>query len=200
MDSVNLFHLFLIPFAYLLGSVPTGVVAARLTGGVDPRSAGSRNIGATNVGRTSGRTAGVLTLAGDMLKGAAPAVIAAYLSGNEAIVAMAGLFAFLGHLFPVFLGFKGGKGVATACGVFLVISPATLFLSAGVFILMLLITRYVSVGSMAAALSLPVFMAVFKAGSVYIALGAVVALLIVIKHSDNIKRLIEGRENRFRAS
>ncbi|MBI5453099.1 MAG: glycerol-3-phosphate acyltransferase, partial [Deltaproteobacteria bacterium] len=119
----TLTYILLVPIAYLLGSVPTGIVIVRLFGGVDPRSAGSKNIGATNVGRTSGRLPGILTLIGDLLKGALPVFIAFRLAPTPLLVSLTGLAAFLGHLFPVYLGFKGGKGVATACGVMLIVSP-----------------------------------------------------------------------------
>ncbi len=198
MESAYISKILFVLFAYLLGSVPTGIVVARVLGGVDPRKAGSGNIGATNVSRTSGKKAGALTLAGDVLKGALPPALAVLVSAGDAFVCGVALAAIAGHLFPVFLGFKGGKGVATACGAFLVLSPPALFLSMGVFILMVFITRYVSVGSMSAALSMPLFLFIVGAPRQYVVLGVVVAVLIIFKHSGNIKRLVEGRENRFR--
>lgn len=190
-------HILLISAAYLLGSVPTGIVIVRLFGGVDPRQSGSRNIGATNVGRTSGKLPGILTLAGDLFKGALPVFIAFRLAPTPLIVSLTGLAAFLGHLFPVYLGFKGGKGVATACGVMLIISPIATLLSAAVFIVTVLIKRYVSLGSILAAASLPVFLSFLTKGKPFVLLGAAISALVIIKHHGNIKRLAEGRENKI---
>ncbi|MBI2412732.1 MAG: glycerol-3-phosphate 1-O-acyltransferase PlsY [Deltaproteobacteria bacterium] len=194
----NLTYLLLIPVAYLLGSVPTGIVIVRLLGGVDPRSAGSKNIGATNVGRTSGKLPGILTLIGDLFKGALPVFIAFRLAGPEPLlVSLTGLAAFLGHLFPVYLGFKGGKGVATACGVMLIISPIATLLSAGVFVITVLIKRYVSLGSILAAASMPVFLSFLTRGKPFVPLGVAIGALVIIKHRENIRRLAEGRENKI---
>jgi len=185
-------------FAYLLGSIPMGLIVVRLTGGVDPRGAGSGNIGATNVGRTSGRKAGIITLIADALKGAIPAGVAVYLGAGAPVIAVAGLLAVLGHMFSVYLGLKGGKGVATACGVFIVISPAALGLSLLVFAVVLLLRNYVSLASMAAALSMPVFLFITDAPQAFQLLGLIAAILIVFKHSGNIKKLIRGTEDGFR--
>jgi glycerol-3-phosphate acyltransferase PlsY len=200
MSSAYLLSIALVSFAYILGSVPFGLVVARLFGGPDPRSMGSGNIGATNVSRTTGKTAGLLTLLADVGKGALPTLLAVNLITEPALVSIVGLSAFLGHLFPVFLKFKGGKGVATACGVFLVISPLSMFLAACVFLVMALSTRYVSVGSISAALSLPLFLAILSGESDYVPLGIAVAILVVLKHRENIKRLRKGRESRFISS
>ncbi len=187
-------------FGYLLGSVPVGVVVARLLYGVDPRQSGSRNIGATNVTRVAGKKAGIITLAGDILKGALPVLVAMGLGFEPLWTALAGFSAFLGHLFPIFLGFRGGKGVATACGMFLPLAPLPLLLSAIVFATLVAITRYVSVGSMTASVALPLFIH-FMGGRVeYVWIGAVVSLLVIIKHKDNIGRLLRGEENRFSLS
>lgn len=192
----TLTYILLISAAYLLGSVPTGIVIVRLFGGVDPRHSGSKNIGATNVGRTSGKLPGILTLIGDLFKGALPVFIAFRL-GPVPLVSLTGLAAFLGHLFPVYLGFKGGKGVATACGVMLIISPIATLLSAAVFIVTVLIKRYVSLGSILAAASLPVFLSFLTRGKPFVLLGAAISALVIIKHHENIKRLAEGRENKI---
>jgi glycerol-3-phosphate acyltransferase PlsY len=185
-------------FAYLLGAVPTGLIVARIIGGVDPREAGSGNIGATNVGRTSGKKAGIITLLGDVLKGATPVVVAAWLGADEFILAGAGLLAIIGHMFSVYLGFRGGKGVATACGVFLVISPPAIGLSLLVFVIVLLLLNFVSIASMAAAIGLPVFLFSVSGSITFTLLGAITAILIVWKHSSNIKKLFKGTENGFR--
>ncbi|HEY4707395.1 MAG TPA: glycerol-3-phosphate 1-O-acyltransferase PlsY [Thermodesulfobacteriota bacterium] len=187
----------IIPAAYLLGSVPTGVLVTRACGGVDPRKAGSGNIGATNVGRTSGKSAGILTLAGDVLKGAIPVLIAKGLGLESLLTSLTGLAAFLGHLFPIFLGFRGGKGVATALGVMIVVSPAATILSALVFALTAAVKRHVSLASMTAAASLPIFLSFIHRDRVYLPLAVAVAILIIFKHKDNIKRLANGTENRI---
>ncbi|HCY10735.1 MAG TPA: acyl-phosphate glycerol 3-phosphate acyltransferase [Deltaproteobacteria bacterium] len=195
MDDLTLYAL--IPVAYLLGSIPTGVIMARAFGKVDPRTVGSGNIGATNVGRTSGKLAGALTLTGDILKGALPVLAAILLGGGSALASLTGLAAFLGHLFPVFLGFRGGKGVATACGVLAVVSPAATVLGAIVFILVAAIKRYVSLASITSAAMMPVFLSFLYNGKEYVPLGVAIAVLIIIKHKENIKRLAAGTENRI---
>ncbi len=188
----------LIPIAYLLGSIPTGVIVARAFGANDPRNAGSKNIGATNVGRTAGKLAGVITLIGDLLKGAAPVLAAASLTNDVRLISLVGFSAFIGHLFPVFLGFRGGKGVATACGVMLVVAPVATLLSGAVFVAAVLVKKYVSLGSMLAAASLPVFLSFIPGSKPFVPMGAVLGALVIIKHKENIKRLAEGRENRFK--
>ncbi len=187
----------LVPLAYLLGSIPTGVIVTRAFGGVDPRKAGSGNIGATNVSRTSGKLAGALTLLGDILKGALPVLAAIRLGGGPLLISLVGLAAFLGHLLPVFLGFRGGKGVATACGVLAVISPVATLLSAAVFVVFAALKRYVSLASMLSAAAMPVFLYLLEDVREYAPLGLAIAVLIIIKHKDNIKRLAAGTENRI---
>ncbi len=194
---MNPYFWILVPLAYLLGSVPMGILVSKAFGGVDPRTSGSRNIGATNVGRTSGKAAGVLTLIGDLLKGAVPVFAAFGLYQEPPFVAAVGLSAFMGHLWPVFLGFRGGKGVATALGAMIVIAPVSTLLSALVFLAAVLFKRYVSLGSMVAAAMLPVFLSFFPASRPYMPMGVIIALLIIIKHKDNIKRLVEGKENKI---
>jgi glycerol-3-phosphate acyltransferase PlsY len=188
--------------AYLIGSIPSGLIVARLTGSsVDPRRFGSGNIGATNVGRTLGRTAGLLTLAGDIAKGALPALAAGWLAAGSpaqaACVALAGAGAVLGHIWPLFLGFNGGKGVATAAGVFLAVSPLALVTAAAVFGLLVWRFRYVSLGSVGAALTLPVATWLWGAEPAYTGLAVLVAALVVGRHRENIRRLREGREHRL---
>lgn len=207
-----LFLLF-IPAAYLLGSIPFGIVFAGLFNGPDPRTVGSGNIGATNVSRSAGKAAGALTLIADILKGALPTMLAyrafpyfaeslpsLFLTLNinpgAIFVSLVGFSAFIGHLYPIFLKFRGGKGVATACGVMLAISiPATL-LSAAVFVIVLLAKRYISLGSIVSAAMLPVFLSFFTSSKDYMVTGVAVAVLVIIKHKDNIKRIAEGTENK----
>lgn len=198
MTSISPFFYLFIPAAYLIGAIPTGVIAARIFAGVDPRDGGSRNIGATNVGRTAGKTAGIVTLIVDVLKGALPVYVLWCFLHDPLLLSVVGVSAFLGHIFSVFLRFKGGKGVATALGVFLVVSPLAALGSLVVFIAALLIKRYVSVGSMLGAALFPVFLLFIPGGGVYVPLGVVIAVIIIIKHGENIRRLVAGTENKFR--
>ena len=193
-------YLFLI-CAYLLGSVPFGLLFAR-TVGVDVRQSGSGNIGATNVGRLLGRKLGVLTLVADVGKGALPPLAAGWLfrdlANLELWLVLSGTAAFLGHLFPIYLRFKGGKGVATALGVFLVLSPWAVAVAVLVFGGSVLISGYVSVGSLMAAGLMPVTVWFLGGSPLRVGLAMFVALLIWLCHMDNIDRLLKGDEKSFR--
>ncbi len=203
--------LLLIPAAYLAGSIPFGIIAAKVSGGADPRTTGSGNVGATNVARSAGAGAGIATLICDILKGALPTLLAFYaapyvagtvpafsnLSSKAVFVSLAGFAVFLGHLFPVFLKFEGGKGVATACGVMFVISPAAVLISAALFVAAVLIKRYVSLGSIIAAAALPVSMSFFPAAREFMLVGLLIAVSVILKHRENIKRLAAGTENKW---
>ena len=184
--------------AYLLGSIPTGLLLAKAAG-VDIRSTGSGNIGATNVYRTLGRTVGVLTLVGDCLKGLLPVLAARYLGLTDAWIAAAGLAAFLGHVYTVFLGFKGGKGVATALGVFLGVSPLAVLGAMTIFALLVWKWRYISLGSISAAAAMPILVAILDRRPVLVGMTVVVAALVIWKHRENIGRLRAGTENQFKA-
>ena len=189
--------------AYLLGSIPFGLVLGKLFGARDVRKAGSGNIGATNVARVAGPLAGLLTLLLDAAKGALAVILAARLSDQSSTWTMiAGLCALVGHCFPIWLGFRGGKGVATAAGVFLVLSPPAFLGGAVLFFLVVLYWRYVSLGSISAAAAMPLLIYFFWAphhappyGVTFGSLAA--ALLIVFKHDANIQRLVQGDEPRF---
>lgn len=191
-------------FAYLLGSIPWGLVLTRLFTSVDIRRQGSGNIGATNVSRVAGSTLGVLTFSGDILKGALPLFIAVSLSsaadrGTDPWLSAVALAAFLGHLYPVFTGFRaGGKGVATTAGCFIVISPFACLTALGVFILLVVAARYVSVGSMGSAIALPPAVWFWTHSIFLTGTAAVLGILIIWRHSQNIKRLIRGTEPRIR--
>jgi glycerol-3-phosphate acyltransferase PlsY len=186
-------------FAYLVGSIPTGLLLAKAFGGVDIRESGSGNIGATNVYRTLGRKVGLLTLVGDCLKGVVP-VVAAYALGFTALwVAIVGLAAFLGHVYTVFLGFKGGKGVATALGVFLAVSYQSVLIALAVFILVLLKWRYVSLASVTAAAVMPLLVALIDRRPETVAMSVIIAAMVIYRHKENLKRLKAGAENKFRA-
>jgi glycerol-3-phosphate acyltransferase PlsY len=191
-------EIMLVIAAYLLGSIPTGLLLARAFG-VDIRSAGSGNIGATNVYRTLGRKVGVMTLAGDCLKGLVPILAAKHFGVSGGWVAMVGLAAFLGHVYTVFLGFKGGKGVATALGVFLGISPAAVLAAIVIFSLVLWKWRYVSLASITAAAAMPVLIALVGQKSFILLMSLVIAAIVIFKHRENIERLKAGTENKFKA-
>jgi glycerol-3-phosphate acyltransferase PlsY len=187
----------LVIFAYLLGSVPSGVVVARLMGGADPRSGGSGNIGATNVLRTLGKKAAVATLAGDFLKGVVPVFIAMALfpEGSSFLYLTAGA-AILGHDFSFLLAFKGGKGVATTIGTVTVLSPLVALLLLATWISVVMVTRFSSAGALTAAAMSPIF-AIFVVGDGRLALFCVAAGgLLIYQHRMNIKRLIAGTESR----
>lgn len=187
--------LFLPPAAYLLGSIPFGLVFTRLFTTVDLRRQGSRNIGATNVRRTAGNFWGVLTLLCDVLKGAAPVFVTTQVSGLDAYAALVALASFFGHLFPVYLGFRdGGKGVATALGCFAVLSPVGLVVGLLVFVLFVCMTGRVSAGSLAGCAVLP--LAVWKASGSGVLTGcaALMAIAVWWRHHDNIRRLVAGKE------
>ena len=184
--------------AYLLGSVPTGLLLARSMG-VNIREAGSGNIGATNVYRTIGRKLGILTLVGDCLKGLIPVLIANWLGLPEIWVAAVGLAAFLGHVYTIFLGFKGGKGVATALGVFLGASPLSVLFGLIVFALVLYKWRYVSLASIAAAAVIPLPVWVIGRSPELTAMALLIASVVILKHHENISRLRAGTESKFKA-
>jgi len=184
--------------AYLLGSIPTGLLLGKACG-IDVRNEGSGNIGATNLYRTAGRKVGVLTLIGDCLKGLLPVLLVKQLGFPFEYAALVGLAAFCGHVYTIFLGFKGGKGVATALGVFLAISPLAVSIALLVFVLMMVKWRYVSLGSISAAAVMPVAVALLDGRSVLIGVTLLIALIVIAKHHSNIRRLMAGTENRFKA-
>jgi acyl phosphate:glycerol-3-phosphate acyltransferase len=194
-------------FGYLLGSIPTGLVLAKLFSKVDPREAGSQNIGATNIFRTAGKGLGILTLIGDAVKGAIPIGVAMQWGLNDqwgltgdCWIAIAGLCPFLGHIFPIFLGFKGGKGVATALGVYLLISPTAVLIEIFIFLGMVWRWRFVSLGSITCAATIPILIAFFRSDSqAYFILSVIIAALIIYRHQLNISRLLQGTENRWKA-
>jgi glycerol-3-phosphate acyltransferase PlsY len=192
-----LLYLLLIIASYLIGAIPTGVVLARAFSGKDIRQEGSGNIGATNVTRVLGKKLGALTLVGDLLKGFLPVWVGSYLVSSLNVVCLMGCAAFLGHLFPVYLKFKGGKGVATALGVFLYLSPIVILVEIIVFVFVVGIWRYVSLGSLIAAASMPLLLVIIGSSKPVVLLSMAFALLIFIKHKANIQRLLNGTENKF---
>jgi len=203
MDRATLFHLDIPVVAYLLGSIPFGLLLAHVFGGKDVRKAGSGNIGATNVSRVAGPVAGILTLLLDAAKGYAAVLLAARLTDDAATWLMiAGISALLGHCFPLWLHCKGGKGVATAAGVFLALSPFAMLSALAVFILVVMFWRYVSLGSLAAAAAIPLLMyflwAPHHAPPLVVTFGSLaISGLVIYKHDANMQRLIEGTEAKF---
>lgn len=191
-------ELILTAVAYLVGSIPTGLLLARAFG-VDIRVTGSGNIGATNVYRTLGRTVGIATLLGDCLKGLVPVLVAGKLGLADPWVAAVGLAAFLGHVYTVFLGFKGGKGVATALGVFLGVSPLSVLGALALFIGIVASTRYISLGSITAAAAMPFLVAAVERRPLLVGMTLIIAAIVIVKHRENICRLREGTESRFKA-
>jgi glycerol-3-phosphate acyltransferase PlsY len=191
--------------AYLLGSIPWGVLITRIFGRTDIRQSGSGNIGATNVARVAGPAAGALTLLLDTAKGYAAVWIAARYSNDSAPwMMLAGLAALIGHCFPIWLNFKGGKGVSAALGVFLALCAPAALSALAIFALVTAYWKYVSLGSMSAAAAMPLLIYFLWApphapptGIIFGTMAA--ALLIIYKHDANIQRLVEGVEPKFSA-
>jgi glycerol-3-phosphate acyltransferase PlsY len=187
----------LIPIiSYLLGSIPFGYILVRCTEGKDIRSLGSGNIGATNVFRRS-RMIGVLTFVLDAGKGYLAVAIAGWLGGSVGWQAAAGFAAIFGHIFTVWLRFKGGKGVSTGCGAYLALSWPALLTTLAVFLMITVLTRYISVASIAATACFPFLAYLFGSPPAVLFWGTLGALLIIARHHQNIRRLLSGTENRF---
>jgi glycerol-3-phosphate acyltransferase PlsY len=183
--------------AYLLGSVPVGLVLSRLKGR-DPRTVGSGNIGATNVMRAAGKTLGIITLLGDAFKGFLPVLLAVHYGLPPMLAAGIGFAAFVGHLFPIYLKFKGGKGVATALGVFLALSPLAILIDFVLFLAVFLGWGYVSLGSLVGVACMPLILLLLGTPLEYVALSGAIGILTFWKHKENIKRLRAGTESRLR--
>lgn len=189
--------------AYLLGSIPFGWLLTRAFGRGDVRKVGSGNIGATNVARAAGLLAGILTLVLDAAKGAGAVLLAEKLANDSATWMMIAAFAaLLGHCFPVWLKFKGGKGVAAAAGIFLVLSPLACLAAVILFLLVVIFWRYISLGSVSSAAAMPLLIyflwAPRHAPPPAVTVGAVAAALVIIyKHRGNLQRLVEGAEPKF---
>lgn len=181
---------------YVLGSIPFALLLARRWGTGDLRLVGSGNVGAANVMRASGITPGVLAALLDMGKGMASVLIAERMATSGAAPAAAGCAAIVGHIYPVWLGFRGGKGVATACGVFSVLAPGPTLAALGVFMASAWTTRYISVGSVCACLALPIGVAATGHSTPVLAAVLAAAGLIVFRHRGNLARLRAGTERR----
>lgn len=188
----------LILLAYLLGSVSSAMVVARLYGLPDPRTSGSGNPGATNILRLGSKQAAAVTLLGDLLKGLLPVLIARALSQDPLLLALVALAAFVGHLYPVFFSFRGGKGVATALGVYIGLAPWIGVLLIGTWIAVALLFRYSSLAALAAAVLSPVYVWWLLPGMPYLVMSIVIAALLLWRHRSNIKRLLRGEEDRIK--
>ncbi|NOZ19477.1 MAG: glycerol-3-phosphate 1-O-acyltransferase PlsY [Planctomycetes bacterium] len=209
MDSGLVISIVGVVVSYLLGAIPFGFIIAKVFRGVDVRAHGSGNIGATNVGRVLGRKWGLLALVLDIAKGFGPAALAAFALGEFSIggacpstaVTLCGAAAICGHIWPIYLRFKGGKGVATSCGVLLYLEPVGTLAAVAVWVVAVLIWRYVSLGSILAATVLVVYvltMSPRRGGNAVplIVFGILMAALVIIRHRSNIGRLLNGTENR----
>jgi glycerol-3-phosphate acyltransferase PlsY len=186
---------------YLVGAIPFGLIISKMVG-VDVRTQGSRNIGATNVNRVLGKKLGFITLVCDCLKGLLPMYFAALILSEsetkELIVALTGVMAVLGHMFSIYLGFRGGKGVATGMGVLLYLSFPAIAISLAVFVAIVALTGFVSAGSLLASGLIPLWLYLLGASKTTIGTAAVVAVLIWLKHHENINRLIHGQEKSWK--
>ena len=183
--------------SYVLGSIPTGLWLGRAFKGIDIREHGSKNIGATNTMRVLGKPLGAAALVADIAKGAIPVLAAAQLSHLLYLPLICGVAAILGHSFSLFLGFKGGKGVATSTGVFLALLPIPTLIAAAVFGVVLAATRMVSASSISAAIALSIAAFFFTTLPVLLGVVWLMALLVIFKHRDNIRRILKGEENRI---
>ena len=189
--------------AYLLGSIPFGVMIGLSFGHVDVSKVGSGNIGATNVAREVGFKWGLVTLVVDALKGFMPVALAYHSIGaavdtTEGLVGTVGMAALLGHQFPIYNRFRGGKGIATGLGVFLALSPMACLISGMIFVVMVILWGYISLGSILAALGLPLWLLILGHSKQLVLLSLVIALLITFLHRGNIQRLLQGNERRWR--
>ncbi len=183
--------------SYLIGAIPFGKIISDIVGKVNIQEVGSRNIGATNVARVIGIKWGIVTLFADFLKGALIVYIAKNVIDDSILTAIAAVVVVIGHCYPIYLRFKGGKGVATACGTFIIINGKAVGFAILIFIVVMLITRIVSLSSILAALNFPVLTAVLGAEYILVYSSLIVALVITFQHRQNIKRLLTGEERRF---
>ena len=183
--------------AYLIGSIPFALLLARRFGAADLRRVDSSNLGAANVMRASGVTAGLLVAALDMTKGAASVWLAARGSNGAALPAAAGLAAIIGHIYPVWLRFRGGKGVATACGAFAILTPLALPPALAVFVAVVWLTKYISLGSVVATMALPPLAYALGSPAPSVIAAVAAAIVIVFRHRSNVWRLRTGTERRL---
>lgn len=190
--------IYLLPIgAYLLGSISSAILVAKIMGLPDPRDSGSRNPGATNILRIGSKTAAAITLLGDLLKGVIAIVITKVITDDPLILAMSALSVFLGHLYPVYFGFKGGKGVATALGVYLALDPWLGLTLVVTWLIVAAITKYSSAAALIAAALSPIYVWYWLDNTAILLVSIVMALLLIWRHQTNIKRLIDGTETKI---
>jgi len=187
----------LIFFAYLLGSLSTAIIVCRLLGLPDPRTKGSQNPGATNVLRFGGKRAAAVTLLGDLLKGLVPVLIARAFTVEPLVLAMVAMAAFLGHLYPLYFGFRGGKGVATAMGVLLGLSWPVALAAALTWLLMARLVRISSLSALTASVLVPLYAWFLDGRVAFVVMMALMSLLLIWRHRENIRRLLAGEEGRI---
>lgn len=196
---MNPVALFLVGVSYLLGSVSFAVLLVRIKTGRDIRAEGSGNAGATNVLRSHGKALGILVAILDVAKGAAGVILVRLVTADPRAAAAAAFAAILGHVFPIFYGFRGGKGVATAVGAFAALAPWPTLVCVGVFVAVVAVSRFVSLGSIVAMTLLPLVASLFHAPFPTVVAGAAAAVLVVLKHLENIRRLSRGEERKLGA-
>jgi glycerol-3-phosphate acyltransferase PlsY len=184
--------------AYCFGSISSAIIVCRIMGLPDPLKSGSNNPGATNVLRIGGKKAAIITLLGDVLKGLLPVVVARMITEDPLILSLVGLGAFLGHLLPLYFGFNGGKGVATAFGVFIGLSWQLTLVLMGVWLGTALVFRYSSLAALSAAVVAPILVFWLLPGWPYFCLALAIAILLLWRHRENISRLLSGTESRIR--
>ena len=197
--DITLLGYLLIGGSYLIGSLSSAIILCKLAGLPDPRTEGSGNPGATNVMRIGGKKLAALTLIGDLLKGLIPVVLAWLLNQSALTVSLVAVAAFIGHLFPVFFGFKGGKGVATALGAILGLNYLVALCALGVWIVIFTVTKISSLSALIAAVSAPLFLYLFNASSEIVWAVIFMDLLLIYRHKGNIQRLLKGEEGKLKS-
>ena len=187
-----------VSIAYLIGSLSFGIIVSKVIGSVDPRTIGSKNPGATNVMRGGNKIAAILTLLGDLLKATLLIMLAKWMNFNDTVITLTALAVLLGHIFPIYYQFKGGKGVATALGVFLGLDVLFAAAILCIWIMTFLIWRYSSLAAIIASLSAPVMAYFFQLSNTFIFLTILIAVIVLFRHESNIKNLIHGNEQGFK--
>ncbi len=185
----------LVVFAYLMGSISAAIITCKVMGLPDPRTEGSNNPGATNVKRIGGTKAAAITLFGDMLKGLIPVLIAHVAGADEPLLAAVAMAAFLGHLYPIFFGFQGGKGVATAMGVLLGLSWMVALSVLAIWLIVAKVSKISSLSALTASVMAPVCMWLLDPHPAFISMSVALSVLLIWRHRSNIQRLIRGEEN-----
>ena len=196
----------LVIISYILGSIPNALWIGKVFRGIDIREHGSKNTGSTNAARVLGGKLGILTLILDVSKGAIPLILAMFLEkdllknsiNSNTILILIGIWSIIGHSFSIFLNFKGGKAVATTLGVFIVLVPKSILVAAIVFFIVFAIFRYVSLSSILSSVTLPIAIFLLEKNMAYTLFAILISILIILKHKDNIKRLLNGTETKFK--